>query len=91
METVSFMSSGASAGTVIADGSAADEFWARERAWQIEMLTKPFTVQVRAAGAQRGVREWGAGLCAERGAVLFAGGGAAVCVVACAAHSSPPP
>jgi hypothetical protein len=55
------------------------------------MLTKPFTVQVRAAGAQRGVREGGAGLCAERGAGLSPDSGAPVCVLACAAHSSPPP
>jgi hypothetical protein len=41
------MSSG-SGDAKVQDGSAADEFWGRERAWQIGELEKPFTVSVRA-------------------------------------------
>ena len=48
METVSFMSSGSSDNKIQTEGGAVDEFWARERAWQVSELEKPFSITVSA-------------------------------------------
>lgn len=54
------MSSGSGDTKVQTEGSAADEFWGRERNWQIGELEKPFTVTVRDRGAQLRT-EWSRG------------------------------